>query len=167
MGSRITRALYKEERKLPIKKQKEEEIRTLIICFLGSLNVLYFFLFGYLFRPHIRSSNSIALFLIMIGLFFYLQLKQINRATLIASVALFVITIITKILGTDLSLLKGALILTTTALSAVSSFEASGSPFLQTFFLWLAYSSFGLGVKLSLIVSKINLERNSENVSQE
>lgn len=43
----------------------------------------------------------------------------------------------------------------------------SQSPFLQTFFLWFAYSSFGLGVKLSLAVSKINIERNVEGVERE
>ena len=157
MGSRITRALYKEERKLPIKKEREEEIKTLIICFLGSINTLYYFLFWYLFRPHIRASDSIALFLIMIAIFFYLQLKQINRATMISSIGLFAIIIITKIIGFDLPLLKAALILTTTTLSAVSSFEVGQSSFLQTFFLWLAYSSFSLGIKLSLVVSKINI----------
>jgi hypothetical protein len=68
--------------------------------------------------------------------------------------------IITKIIGIDLSLLKAVLILITTTLSAVTSFEIANSPFLQTLFLWLAYSSFGLGVKLSLMVSKIKLESN-------
>jgi hypothetical protein len=93
----------------------------------------------------------------MLLLFLYLQLKQINRATFIASIGLFLTIIITKLIGIDMPLLKAALILTTTTLSAVTSFEVSHEPFLQTFFLWLAYSCFGLGVKLSLAVAKINL----------
>jgi predicted branched-subunit amino acid permease len=89
---------------------------------LGSINTIYFFLFGYLFRPHIRAPDSIAIFITILILFLYLQLRQVSRGTLITSVALFLAVIITKVIGIELSLLKAVLILITTTLSAVSVF---------------------------------------------
>lgn len=94
----------------------------LIACFLGSINTIYFFLFGYLFRPHIRAPDSLAIFLTILILFLYFQLRQVKQATIITSIALFLAVILMRVVGVELSLLKAVLILITTTLSAVSSF---------------------------------------------
>jgi len=86
------------------------------------VTIIFFFLYGYLYRPYLHNRNSIGLFFILLLLFVALKSNQINRATIIATVGLLFTIIMSKIIAIDLIFLKATLILTSTALSAIISF---------------------------------------------
>lgn len=127
----------------------------LVVAFIAFMNCIFFFLFGFLFRPHLNNRNSIGVFFLLFVLFTIIKLKQISRATIIASVCLCLGVTLSWLFSVDLMFLKATLILTSVTLSAVVGLELEVNAFFQSFLLWLLYEFFGLGVTLSLSVEKI------------
>ena len=87
----------------------------------------------------------------------YVVANSIQRIPLFASFGLFLAIVISKITGIDLSLFKAACIITTTATTSTLCFAITKSHFLRTMLIWVSYSLFGLGIRLSLKITQLKM----------
>lgn len=99
-------------------------------------------------------------------LFMYIVTKNIQRIPLFTSLGLFLAIVVSKIVGVDLSLFKAACIIATTATTSILCFAITKSHFLRTLLIWLSYSLFGLGIRLSLKITQLKMESNDESLKK-
>jgi hypothetical protein len=156
MGSRITRAVFKDERSRPLDKSKAEDIANLATLFFSFIACLFFFLFGYLYRPYLKEQPTLYLTAFLL----YLSTPKFPPATktILLSLLLFILILVSKISGVGFFFLKGGVILSAVLFATISNCDLVGNPFRQALLVWSQYECFWLGLSLSLDVERINLQ---------
>ena len=110
MGSRITRAVFREERSRAIDQGRAPQIQTLTASFLSFISALSFFLYGYLYRPYLPFSQYLLMLLLL--LFYFLRRPKASALlAILLGVILLLALLICSMLSLDSMGFKGILIL--------------------------------------------------------
>ena len=138
MGSRITRAVYREERTATIPRRQKHSVRTLISYFIIFILAFCAFLYGYLLGPHHAHLSPLTGLLPLCLLpFFPHYLVRVSLAT----PALLLLATITPPLFFQgigvFHIIAPPLITASVGLSAVLCLKTLGKSFLQGQMLWL------------------------------
>jgi hypothetical protein len=147
MGSRITRAVFKDERNRPIDKNKAEDIADLATYFFSFIASLYFFLFGYLYRPYSQEHPTLYLGVLLL----FVVTKSIPSATktILLAFSLFLLFIFSHFSGLHCFFIKASLLVSSMLFATMSNSDLVGNPFRHASLLWVQYECFWLGFSLS------------------
>jgi len=137
MGSRITRAVFKDERNRPIDKNRIEEISNLATYFFSFIACLYFFLFGYLYRPY--SQEHPTLYLGILVLFVITNSFPSASKAILLSFTLFLLFIFSHFSGLHCFFIKASLLLSSMLFATLSNSDLVGNPFRHALLLWAQY----------------------------
>lgn len=137
MGSRITRAVFKDERNRPIDKNKTEDINNLATYFFSFIACLYFFLFGYLYRPY--SHEHPTLYIGVLLLFALTKSVPSASKAILLAFGLFLLFIFSHFSGIHCFFIKASLLLSSMLFATVSNSDLVGNSFRHTLLLWAQY----------------------------